>query len=114
MGFFHGHKNVQEEPVPNSLTSRIRIRNSGLLRIRKKHIFKDPFIDDHLLNSEEEVLPVLLRDGGEVGVGAGQVAPLPAPQVPAVLHHPDDKVIANLLYRASHAHFIYTFDTGGF
>ncbi len=60
--------------------------------------------DDYLLNSEEEVLPVLLRDSGEVGVGAGQVAPLPAPQVPAVLHHPDDKVIANLLYRVSHAH----------
>jgi hypothetical protein len=69
-----------------------------------KEIFTDPCTDDHLLNSEEEVLPVLLRDGGQVCVGAGQVAPLPAAQVPAVLHHPDDKVIANLLYRVNQAH----------
>jgi hypothetical protein len=74
-----------------------------LFRNREKYLqIHNTVIDDHLLNSEEEVLPVLLRDGGEVGVGAGQVASLPAAQVPAVLHHPDDKVIANLLYRVNH------------
>ena len=51
----------------------------------------------HLLDTEEEVLLVLLGDGGQVGVGAGQVAALPAPQVTAVLHQADDKVIPNLL-----------------
>ena len=52
---------------------------------------------DPLLHSEQQVRLILLRDGGQVGVRARQVAALPRPQVALILHGSDEVIVGDLL-----------------